>query len=98
MFLKEHFISKFLPIFRASMNTFLLNFLFSLISYQNAEKKLEKLDDEGHETKRPILNLDPSSYLNDTNWLWDALMMPQLEFIKHAGLDALVFLRLFKLG
>ncbi|KAJ0682071.1 putative calcium-dependent channel, 7TM region phosphate [Helianthus annuus] len=45
-----------------------------------------------------FVNLDYRSYLRFLNWMPDALKMPELELIDHAGLDSAVYLRIYLLG
>ncbi|CAN1811225.1 Calcium permeable stress-gated cation channel 1 [Linum perenne] len=45
-----------------------------------------------------VVNLNFSSYLRFLNWIPDALKMPELELIEHAGLDSAVYLRIYLLG
>ena len=47
---------------------------------------------------RKIINLDFRSYLKFLNWMPEALKMPELELIDHAGLDSAVYLRIYLLG
>lgn len=45
-----------------------------------------------------FVNLDFRSYLKFLNWMPDALKMPELELIEHAGLDSAVYLRIYLIG
>ncbi|KAM0021766.1 putative calcium-dependent channel, 7TM region phosphate [Helianthus debilis subsp. tardiflorus] len=45
-----------------------------------------------------FVNLDYRSYLTFLNWVPAALTMPQSELIDHAGLDSVVYLRIYLLG
>lgn len=45
-----------------------------------------------------FVNLDVKSYARFLNWMPDALKMPELELIDHAGLDSAVYLRIYLLG
>ncbi|GMP73236.1 hypothetical protein CsSME_00031046 [Camellia sinensis var. sinensis] len=45
-----------------------------------------------------FVNLDFKSYLRFLNWMPEALKMPELELIDHAGLDSAVYLRIYLLG
>lgn len=45
-----------------------------------------------------FVNVDLKSYLRFLNWVPDALRMPELELIEHAGLDSAVYLRIYLLG
>lgn len=45
-----------------------------------------------------FVNLDLKSYVRFLNWIPDALKMPELELIEHAGLDSAVYLRIYLLG
>ncbi|KAA8515540.1 hypothetical protein F0562_018849 [Nyssa sinensis] len=45
-----------------------------------------------------FVNLDFKSYVRFLNWMPDALRMPELELIDHAGLDSAVYLRIYLLG
>jgi len=47
---------------------------------------------------RKIVNLDWRSYIRFLNWMPDALRMPEPELIDHAGLDSVVYLRIYLLG
>ena len=45
-----------------------------------------------------FVNLDFRSYLRFLNWMPEALKMPELELIDHAGLDSAVYLRIYLIG
>ena len=45
-----------------------------------------------------FVNLDLRSYLRFLNWMPEALKMPEPELIDHAGLDSVVYLRIYLLG
>ncbi|WVZ99815.1 hypothetical protein U9M48_045061 [Paspalum notatum var. saurae] len=45
-----------------------------------------------------FVNLDARSYLKFLNWMPAALKMPQDELINHAGLDSVVYLRIYLIG
>ncbi|XP_042041956.1 CSC1-like protein At1g62320 isoform X2 [Salvia splendens] len=45
-----------------------------------------------------FVNLDWRSYIRFLNWVPDALRMPELQLIDHAGLDSAVYLRIYLLG
>ncbi|CAN8258533.1 unnamed protein product [Cochlearia groenlandica] len=45
-----------------------------------------------------FLNFDFRSYIRFLNWMPQALRMPEPELIDHAGLDSVVYLRIYKLG
>ena len=47
---------------------------------------------------RKFVNLDFRSYLRFLNWMPEALKMPELELIEHAGLDSAVYLRIYLIG
>lgn len=47
---------------------------------------------------KKIVNLDWRAYIRFLNWVPDALKMPELELIDHAGLDSAVYLRIYLLG
>eukprot|EP00246_Nothoceros_aenigmaticus_P002986 TRINITY_DN13914_c0_g3_i1.p1 TRINITY_DN13914_c0_g3~~TRINITY_DN13914_c0_g3_i1.p1 ORF type:complete len:106 (+),score=8.36 TRINITY_DN13914_c0_g3_i1:421-738(+) len=47
---------------------------------------------------RKYVNLDPKSYLHAFDWVKKCFDMQESELIEHAGLDAVVFLRIFMLG
>ncbi|WJX91370.1 Calcium permeable stress-gated cation channel 1 [Trifolium repens] len=47
---------------------------------------------------RKIVNLDWRSYIRFLNWMPAALRMPEPELIDHAGLDSVVYLRIYLLG
>ncbi|VAH00800.1 unnamed protein product [Triticum turgidum subsp. durum] len=44
------------------------------------------------------INLDMRSYLNFLSWMPAALKMPDDELIQHAGLDSVVYLRIYRTG
>lgn len=45
-----------------------------------------------------FVNLHCSTYIRFLNWMPAALRMPQPELIDHAGLDSVVFIRIYLLG
>ncbi|CAN6481946.1 unnamed protein product [Victoria cruziana] len=45
-----------------------------------------------------FVNLDLKTYLRFLSWMPEALRMPELELIEHAGLDAVVYLRIYVVG
>lgn len=45
-----------------------------------------------------FVNLDLKTYLRFLSWMSEALRMPELELIEHAGLDAVVYLRIYVVG
>ncbi|XVF80503.1 hypothetical protein PTKIN_Ptkin15bG0079000 [Pterospermum kingtungense] len=45
-----------------------------------------------------FINLDCRTYLNFLNWMPAALRMPEPELIDHAGLDSVVYIRIYLLG
>lgn len=45
-----------------------------------------------------FVNLNFSSYLRFLEWIPAALRMPEPELIDHAGLDSVVFLRIYLIG
>lgn len=45
-----------------------------------------------------FVNVDLRSYAKFLNWMPEALKMPELELIDHAGLDSAVYLRIYLLG
>lgn len=45
-----------------------------------------------------VINLSFRSYVRFLNWVPQALRMPELELIEHAGLDSVVYLRIYLLG
>ncbi|KAE9586515.1 putative calcium-dependent channel, 7TM region phosphate [Lupinus albus] len=45
-----------------------------------------------------FVNLDWRSYLGFLNWMPEAIRMPEPELIDHAGLDSVVYLRIYLLG
>ncbi|XP_071737356.1 calcium permeable stress-gated cation channel 1-like [Rutidosis leptorrhynchoides] len=47
---------------------------------------------------KKFVNLDYRSYIRFLNWVPDALSMSQAELIEHAGLDSVVYLRIYLLG
>lgn len=49
-------------------------------------------------TVTKFVNLDCRTYIRFLNWMPAALRMPELELIDHAGLDSVVFIRIFLLG
>lgn len=66
-----------------------------------AERDIEKIRGEGgggsfqQQSKKKF---GVKKVLEASDWLWDSLFMPELEFIRHAGLDAFVFLRIHLLA
>ncbi|KAK4360433.1 hypothetical protein RND71_019385 [Anisodus tanguticus] len=47
---------------------------------------------------KKVVNLDWRAYIRFLNWVPDALKMPELELIDHAGLDSAVYLHIYLLG
>ncbi|XP_057415574.1 CSC1-like protein At1g62320 isoform X2 [Lotus japonicus] len=47
---------------------------------------------------RKFVNLDWRSYIIFLNWMPAALRMPEPELIDHAGLDSVVYLRIYLIG
>ncbi|KAH0914846.1 hypothetical protein HID58_029292, partial [Brassica napus] len=45
-----------------------------------------------------FINLDFRSYVRFLNWMPEALKMPEPELVDHAGLDSVVYLRIYLLG
>ncbi|KAF3785742.1 CSC1-like protein [Nymphaea thermarum] len=45
-----------------------------------------------------FVNLDLKTYIRFLSWMPEALRMPELELIDHAGLDAVVYLRIYVVG
>ncbi|EEF29316.1 CSC1-like protein At4g02900 [Ricinus communis] len=45
-----------------------------------------------------FVNLDAKTYIRFLNWMPAALRMPELELIDHAGLDSVVYIRIYLLG
>ncbi|KAJ4956988.1 hypothetical protein NE237_013771 [Protea cynaroides] len=45
-----------------------------------------------------FVNLDFRTYIRIFNWMPEALKMPELELIDHAGLDSAVYIRIYLLG
>ncbi|XP_039029835.1 CSC1-like protein At1g32090 isoform X1 [Hibiscus syriacus] len=45
-----------------------------------------------------FVNLNFKTYLTFLNWMPQALKMSEIELINHAGLDSVVFLRIYSLG
>lgn len=45
-----------------------------------------------------FINLDWRAYLGSLNWMPEALRMPEPELIDHAGLDSVVYLRIYLIG
>ncbi|KAK8269518.1 hypothetical protein V6Z12_D11G134700 [Gossypium hirsutum] len=45
-----------------------------------------------------FVNLDWRTYIKFLNWMPAALRMPELELIDHAGLDSVVYIRIYLLG
>ncbi|XP_043718808.1 CSC1-like protein At4g02900 [Telopea speciosissima] len=45
-----------------------------------------------------FVNLDFRTYIKFLNWMPEALKMPELELIDHAGLDSAVYIRIYLLG
>ena len=61
---------------------------------------------EGEEVRRrgrrrsisSMVNLDWRVYLHFLDWTKEALKMPEQELIEHAGLDSVIYLRIYLLG
>lgn len=47
---------------------------------------------------RNVINLDCTSYAKFLSWMPAALHMPEHELIDHAGLDCVVYIRIYLLG
>ncbi|KAK9733554.1 hypothetical protein RND81_04G074900 [Saponaria officinalis] len=45
-----------------------------------------------------FVNLDFRTYLRFLNWMPEALKMPEPELIEHAGVDSVVYIRIYLLG
>ena len=45
-----------------------------------------------------FVNLDWRTYIKFLNWMPAALRMPEPELIDHAGLDSVVYIRIYLLG
>lgn len=45
-----------------------------------------------------FINLDWRAYLGFLNWIPEAIRMPEPELIDHAGLDSVVYLRIYLIG
>ena len=45
-----------------------------------------------------FINLDFRTYIKFLSWMLSALRMPELELIDHAGLDSVVYIRIYLLG
>lgn len=45
-----------------------------------------------------FVNLDYKTYIRFLNWMPAALRMPEPELIEHAGLDSVVYIRIYRLG
>ena len=45
-----------------------------------------------------MVNLDWRVYLHFLDWTKEALKMPEQELIEHAGLDSVIYLRIYLLG
>ena len=45
-----------------------------------------------------FVNLDCRTYLRFLNWMPDTLKMPESELIEHAGLDSVVYIRIYLFG
>jgi len=45
-----------------------------------------------------FINLDWRAYLGFLNWMPEAIRMPEPELIDHAGLDSVVYLRIYLIG
>ena len=66
---------------------------------QRAAEEREKVEMDGQlVAKKQRIELSWRKYLSSFNWIKVALDMPERELIEHAGLDAAVYLRTFKLG
>ncbi|CAI0579023.1 unnamed protein product [Linum tenue] len=47
---------------------------------------------------KKFVNLDPRTYIRFLNWMPAALRMPEPELIEHAGLDSVVYIRIYLMG
>ncbi|KAK6120094.1 hypothetical protein DH2020_046224 [Rehmannia glutinosa] len=47
---------------------------------------------------KKFVNLDLKTYLMFWTWMTEALRMPELELIDHAGLDSVVYIRIYLIG
>ncbi|EPS71707.1 hypothetical protein M569_03051, partial [Genlisea aurea] len=45
-----------------------------------------------------FVNLDVKTYLKFWTWMPEALRMPEMELIQHAGLDSVAYIRIYLLG
>lgn len=54
---------------------------------QAAQKKYENVGS--------AVNLNPTHYLHAFNWVWASLRFNEKELIQHAGLDMVMYLRMF---
>ncbi|XP_010539247.1 PREDICTED: calcium permeable stress-gated cation channel 1 [Tarenaya hassleriana] len=61
-------------------------------------KRLRSSPTHGGAFVSRFVNLDLRSYLRFLNWMPEALKMPEPELIDHAGLDSVVYLRIYWLG
>lgn len=53
---------------------------------------------KGSTLVKKFVNLDLGTYIRFLNWMPAALHMPELELIDHAGLDSVVYVRIYILG
>ncbi|WOH09720.1 hypothetical protein DCAR_0729178 [Daucus carota subsp. sativus] len=61
-------------------------------------KKLRESPSRSGTFVSKFVNLDIKSYVKFLKWMPDAFQMPELELIDHAGLDSVVYLRIYLLG
>uniref|UniRef100_A0A1J3DXN8 Calcium permeable stress-gated cation channel 1 n=1 Tax=Noccaea caerulescens TaxID=107243 RepID=A0A1J3DXN8_NOCCA len=61
-------------------------------------KGLRSSPTRGGAFARRFVNLDFRAYLKFLNWMPEALKMPEPELVDHAGLDSVVYLRIYWLG
>ncbi|CAN1855325.1 CSC1-like protein At4g02900 [Linum perenne] len=47
---------------------------------------------------KKFVNVDPTTYIRFLNWMPAALRMPEPELIDHAGLDSVVYIRIYLMG
>lgn len=90
-------------------STFLFLLAFAFLKIQPANDRiyfskwyvLGSRESPRKKTKKKVakfVNLNVCSYFKFLNWMPQALMMSQDDLIQHAGLDSVVFLRIYVLG
>ncbi|KAK6135051.1 hypothetical protein DH2020_031229 [Rehmannia glutinosa] len=89
-----------------SVLAFLLGFAFLRLQPINDRVYFAKWYKEGIRASpkksgallKKFVNLDLKTYLMFWTWMTEALRMPELELIDYAGLDSVVYIRIYLLG